>query len=384
MRLIHDKTGVIRDVSDFAERKKLLAVGWKEVAPVRVGSNFKIAAARRFKDAEMAQFARSLSITLEGEHLSKVRVLEDYAELLEGLQRKELLDAAAKIARGYTMHKALCETSLFSKDFLLFLGLGEKTNIAPVLERLASFYEAKVAMSGKLGPALYYFVFMISACYFAFVGIYAIAIPQVKAAMSDAGSVGVVQVIFQVSDLFAATWWLWIIAYAGICVALAIESSRNIALNLLASRWKLLGRYMHAQKVYRFYSGVALLVDTGTLMQNTLLPLGETFGGTWQRQFKKAHELCSSGAKFSSSLQTTQLGRRATGLMAVAEESGQVERLLNHFSRMYGNESSSMSTELSTKLSLVMTIIMLAFVGLIAFSFLVPMGAFVAAQANRL
>lgn len=291
----------------------------------------------RVRPADVTALTRELATLLNaGIPLDTgLRVLERHA------QGPALKTALARIhdsvQSGRRLSASLAEhDSLFDSLYINLIKAGEASgSLADVLERLADHRERTDAFRASVVSALTYPVALAGVSVLSLLVLVAFVIPRFIPLFEDAGAPlpALTQAVFGIASFMKTAWWaLLATAAVGASAAkrwlAAAQNRREFDRRLLAA--PVLGELVQGTETVRFARTL------GTLLRNglpVLLALKLTQGVQRNRHVAAAigaaADAVRSGARLSPALAAAQaLPNLAIELMAIGEESGQLESML--------------------------------------------------------
>ncbi len=191
------------------------------------------------------------------------------AKLLNGLR--------AQVSAGESLAAALSRhPRTFSPLYRGLVSAGAETGrLADVLQRLADYLEARLALRQKFTVALIYPALVTLVAFAVIAVLLVYVVPQVVAVYQQSRQTlpWLTQALIATSGFFRATGWIWLVVIAGGVVAFGI-ADRQAAFR---RRWQAavlrspgIGRLVRSLETARFASTLAILVGSGAPLLRSL------------------------------------------------------------------------------------------------------------------
>ena len=336
---------------------------------------------RRISSYEQGQVTRQLS-TLLNAGLNIEQSLAATAEQIEKNELREmLLNIRADVMAGNALSHAMGNyPDVFSEVYCAILTAGEQSGeLAKILDRLASYIESRNQLTQKVIAAFVYPALVTITAILVVGGLLIYVVPQVVTVFQQSKQslpFLTVAMIF-VSDFLRATW-IYIIVAITTGVYLFNKSLKN---NELRSKFHLrllkvpvLGGLILSVNTARFAKTLSILVGSGVPIISALnaaskatpfLPMREAIQG--------AIKSVKDGGALSRSLKTSKLFPPIfIHLIANAEETGSLDKMLDSAATQQENEVNNKITILTSVLEPALIILMGVIVMAIVLAVMLP------------
>jgi len=386
----HQRKGFVDAPGIAAARQKLRE---ENVYPVEINQAadrkeaslagvFKINIWERVSANDVSMFTRQLS-TLLGAGMPLVPSL---SILMKQAKNPLLKKSLAQIREQVNEGKSLTESmsgfpQIFPPFYLNMVRAGEASGtINLVLERLADFSENQQTLMNKIRSALAYpliMLFMGSAVLFLLM---TFVVPKITGIFSDMHqTLPVITIIMiTISNFLKSFWWLILILLAAAIAAFKYMTTGTEAGKRMWDNAKLKipvwGQVNRKIAIARFSRTLATLLQSGVpllaameIVRNVVnnILIGEAI--------RKAGKDVEEGKGLSGPL--TQSGifpPLVTEMIAVGEQSGSLENMLNRIATAYETEAQADIMVMTSLLEPAMIIVMALLVAFIVFSILLP------------
>ena len=320
--------------------------------------------------------------TLIGAGIPLVNALASLVEQSANPALKRVLGSIRdSVNEGSTLTLALAQhPKLFSNIYINMVRSGEASgSLEVVLERLADFGENQKALHAKFKTALIYPIFM------AFIGtgilifLMSYIVPNITQVFIDMERVLPLptRVLILVSDLLKNYWWLGVLLCAALVVMGRIFLARPVGKKIgdnLKLNFPIIGPVNRKIVLARFASTLGSLLSSGvpliTSMQIVSSLVNNSLVGD---DIDKAIDKIKKGRSINSSLESSSwFPPLFLQMIAVGEQSGQLEAMLEKISKAYSREVESAVMGLTALIEPIMISAMGAAVGFVVLSILLP------------
>jgi general secretion pathway protein F len=336
---------------------------------------------RRVKPVELSAVTRQLA-TLMGAGISLVSSLEALiAQITNPLLKKILAHIKESVNEGNSLAFALSQhPRQFSQVYINMVRAGEASgSLDLVLERLADFSENQEALKGRLKAAMVYPVIMTIIGALALMLLVTFVVPKfvdVFSHMERALPLPTLMVI-GASDFLKSFWWVIILLF--IFAIIAARRFKNTSRGgYIWDRIKLnapvLGMINIKMAMARFGRTLGSLTQSGVPLMSALQIVRNIVNN---RLIADDIDVAMDEVREGKSLATPLAKSKwfppvVIQMINVAEQSGNMEDMLNKIADIYEQEVESQVSAMTSMLEPVMILIMAVVVGFIAFSILLP------------
>lgn len=309
-----------------------------------------------------------------------LQVLENQTE------NRRLQRIIAKMAADIQAGTGLAETfkkhpGVFSYLYCSMIEAGEKSgSLVEVLDRLVYIIEHEARVKADIKAALRYPMFVAIFLFVAFVVLLTVVIPKFISIFTKAGiALPLPTRICMGLYLFVAHHWIPIIlTVVGIAVALAAyvkTPGGRFARDALMLRLPIIGNVFQKAAMSRFGSIFSILQSSGVSVLESMDVLSGTIGNAAiSRQLARIRNLMAEGRGISAPLKSSKyFTPMVIHMVAVGEESGNLDELLREMSVHYDAEVEFAMKKLSDSIGPILTIALAAVVGFFALAIFLPM-----------
>ncbi|MCM8782742.1 MAG: type II secretion system F family protein [Candidatus Omnitrophica bacterium] len=335
----------------------------------------------KVRSSDLALFTRQLADLLE----AGITILNALAILSKQTENKRLLKVIADIhdyiKTGNSFTAALGRhPSVFSKLYVSMVRSGEVSGtLESVLKRLSDFLEEEEEFKTKVQAALAYPILMAVVGIATGLVLLTFVMPRVVGIFEDMGqSLPFITVLLLAASKFIRGYW-YIMAALVIFLFFVIRQLNNTPegksfFDRLRNRIPILGPFLKKVDIARFTRTLGTLLNNGvTILASLEIVTDIVSSELAKKDLKEAFNKVRDGSPLASAL----AGGRyfplfVTNMIAVGEESGQVERNLLKIADAYERETDKMIKIISSLIEPFMILIMGGIVGFIVISILLP------------
>ena len=359
------------EVKETSSRPKNLTA-----APVTVTTLFK-----RIKSGEVSVTTRQLSILL-GAGVTLVSSLEALiSQITNPLLKKIMAQIKESVNEGNSLAFSLSQhPKVFSEVYINMVRAGEASGALDlVLDRLAEFSERQQALRGRFRAALAYPVFMFVIGTLILFFLITFIVPNITKIFSDMHQTLPLPTMMLIgaSQFLKSFWWLVLIILAGV-ITLAKQFKKtprgNYIWDEIKIRVPILGPINIKMAMARFGRTLGSLLQSGVPLLSSLQIVRNIVNNAIIADvIDKAMDEIESGKSLANPLgQSRWVPPVVIQMIAVGEQSGELESMLNKIADIYEGEVESQIMAMTSMLEPVMILIMGVFVGFIVISILLP------------
>ncbi len=330
---------------------------------------------------EITIFTRQLSDLLEA-GITIIKALGILERQVDNEYLKEIIsDVRNHCLDGNSLSQGLARhPEMFSELFVSMVRSGEAAGaLENILKRLADFNQKQLEMRNKIRSALAYPLLMAIVGTITICVLLTFVIPKMAAMFGDLGqNLPLPTLILIGVSNFTKTWW-WLILTAIILACLAARGFYgSTAGKLLIDRFKLslglIGGLVKKTELARFSRTLATLLDNGVAMLDSLKITADTVNNSFIKEaIEKISLEVKEGKSLSEAFSKSQLMPEfLVSMVAVGEESGQVENSLFKVAESYERDTDSAIKTMMSLLEPVLILVLGLVVGFIVISMLLP------------
>ncbi|WP_049723794.1 type II secretion system F family protein [Gilvimarinus polysaccharolyticus] len=293
-----------------------------------------------------------------------------------------LNDVADRLETGLELSVAMrSHPKVFSPLFISLVSVGENSGrLDLTFMQLAEYMERDLLTSRNIRQALRYPTFVIIALVLAMAVINIKVIPAFAGMFSKFGAQLPLptRILIGVSDFFVAYWPLMLIAAIGSAIAVWHYVKTPAGAKLWGKKklsLPIIGDVIERASMARYSRSFALMLDAGMPLSTALDLCGKVIDNAYLAE--KIYNIRSGVERGETLYQTHLMSGMFTPLVlqmiAVGEESGQVDTLLAEVAGFYEREVDYDVKKLSDKIEPLLIVIMAGFVLILALGIFLPM-----------
>lgn len=359
-----------------------------EIQPARekkspaLSSALQIGFFQKVSAKEISVFTRQLS-TLLG---AGIPLVPSFSVLLAQTKNPLLQKILAQIRADLNEGKSLTSSmenfpQVFPPFYINMVKAGEASGtINLVLERLADFSESQQALMNKIRSALAYPLVMLLVGSLVILLLMTFVVPRITDIFADMKQTLPLMtiILIAVSHFLKSFWWLLVLVIAAGVIGFrymttSTESGRRFW-DLVRLRAPVLGAVNLKIAIARFSRTLATLLQSGVPLLSAMEIVRNVVNNT------TIGEMIAGAARDVEEGQTLAAPLAASGLfppmvtemIAVGEQSGSLEKMLNRIAVSYETEAQSDILVMTSLLEPIMILVMGLIVGFIVFSILLP------------
>lgn len=382
--------GIIDADNPFAARSKLRN---SQLFPVKIKeSSSKIKAQttgstsvstlfKRIRASEISSMTRQMA-TLMGAGITLVASLDLLiTQEVNPLLKKILAQIKESVNEGNSLASSLSQHSkYFSQIYINMVTAGEASgSLDLVLERLAEFAENQEALKGKVVAAMVYPVIMLFIGVLALLTLVTFVVPKFTAVLEELEKALPLptQIVIGASDFLKSYWWLVIIIIMSI-VFLFKYAKKTEKYARMWDKFKLrapvFGPVINKMIIARFARTLGSLLQNGVTLISALQIVRNVVNNIIIAEvIDNAIDQIKEGISLSEPLSKSRnIPPVVVQMVAVGEQSGEMEKMLNKVADIYEQEVESQVATMTSLLEPFMLLMMAVIVGFIAISILLP------------
>ena len=331
---------------------------------------------------QVAVFSKQLATLIN----AGVPLVQSLAILQRQLDNKAFETVIKKVRgeveSGLPLSEALQQhPKIFGRLFINLVRAGETSGtLDTVLERIADFQEKQLALQGKIKSALTYptvvLIFAIGITYFLLTTI----VPQFAGILTqlNAPLPFITRMLMAVSD-FLKNSGLMIFLFVGVLVFAYRWYYRTpggrYAIDDIKLRIPVFGNLIQKSAISSFARTFGLLVSSGVnIIESLEITKGTADNAIVEETIENAKNVVISGDQMSSSLATSKVfPPMVVSMVAIGEETGSLDNMLNKVADFYDREVDEAVESLTAAIEPMMIVFLGGIVGLIVAGMFLPM-----------
>jgi len=296
--------------------------------------------------------------------------------------KKTTVAMSQDVSEGASLYDAFRKhPRIFSPLFCSMVRAGEASGALPeVLERLIYIMEHEHRMKTDIRSALQYPVIVISFLVLAFFVLLTYVIPKFSVIFPRAGlELPLLTRICIIMYNFLLNYWVLILAVTIVSViafAYYVRTPKGrLNRDALLLKFPLIGPLFNKAAMSRFASIFSILQSSGVaVLESMQILTGTINNAAIGREFRKITERLEEGRGISVPLrQSKYFTPIVINMVAIGEESGNLEEMLNDVSSHYDDELAYAMKRLTDAIGPIMTIGLAAVIGFFALAIYMPM-----------
>jgi len=315
--------------------------------------------------------------------LSILKVLEILEHQTQNLRLKKALnDMMVEIKEGLSLNEAFREhRDIFSPLYISMVEAGEFSGTLPdILERLVYILEHEQKVRADIKSALQYPITVIAALVVAFFVLLTFVIPKFVGIFQKAGLDLPLPTLICL-HMYQFLQQYWYLLFGGCALGILAfgywvkTEQGEYVRDALILRIPLVGVLFVKAAMSRFASIFAILQASGLTILNSLEILSGTIGNAAiSREFSNLRNRVQEGKGISSPLKSSRyFPPMVVDMVAVGEESGELEEMLRVIAGHYDDEVEYAVKGLSDAIGPVLVVSLAAVVGFFAMAIFLPM-----------
>jgi len=337
---------------------------------------------RRVKSNDLMIFTRQFATLLA----SQVPLSDSLANLYRQTQAPTLKEIIAEISNdvdaGFSLSQALeRHVSTFSEFYVNMVKSAEVTGrLSEVLNFLADYLEKQAALVAKIKNALIYPAIVVVLFIVVVIIMVSVVLPQITPIFAEAQIKlpFFTQVLLTVGT-FIAKWWWGLGIIFGILLLLLIDYSQTkegkVVFDEISLRLPVMGPLFQKLYVARFSESTRMLIKGGLTIPQAIEISSHTIGNAVYRdRLHEASNMIRKGDLLSKTLEgMPEFPPLVSQLIAVGEQTGRLEQLLEKVTDFYTREVDDMVNNLVTLIQPILMVVIGVMVALLFASILLPL-----------
>jgi len=336
---------------------------------------------RRVSPADLSLFTRQLA-SLFSAGLNVARCLDTLIEHSENVVMRTTLEQVRQgVQGGSSLWEAMSEhPRVFSELYVNLVRAGEHSGqLGKVLERLADSLETQQEYQSRIQGALAYPILLIVAGLSAVTFILIFLVPRFAKIFAGLNKElpAPTKILLAIQGFLTQYGWLVLLVGTGLFFALKAwdrTTEGGLVLDRLRMRVWVMGNIIHKEAVARFCRTMATLVQGGVPIL-TSFDVAERAVGN--RVLRQAIEQVKSAVREGESLaeplrRSGVFPSLVTNMIAVGEETGNLDEMLNRVADAYDAEVSNRMRKMISLVEPGVILFMGAIIGTIVLSMLLP------------
>ena len=305
-------------------------------------------ASGKVSDKDITLFSRQLATMVK----SGVPLLQSFDIVGKGTNNpalaKLLFDIKADVETGSNLATAFRKYPLyFDALFCNLVEAGEQAGILDsLLDRLATYKEKIQAIKAKIKGALFYPISIVIVAFVITAVIMIFVVPAFKEVFASFGGnlPAPTLVVVAISDFFVANWLYIFGVTGGAIYGIGQAYKRSRALQIAVDKYSLkvpvFGDLIRKSAIARWTRTLSTMFAAGVPLVEALDSVGGASGNyVYQTATKQIQNEVSTGSSLTSSMQSADVfPAMVTQMVAIGEESGQLDSMLGKVADFFEQE----------------------------------------------
>lgn len=330
----------------------------------------------------LAIFCRQFA-TMNQAGIPILQCLQILTKQTEDSQMQEVLsDVSAEIEKGSGLSEAFRKhREQIPNIFISMIAAGELGGtMDQTMDQLAVTFEKEHALSSKIRSAMTYPMMILSIAVIAVIALLIFVVPTFVAIFQEAGAALPLptRILLALSNAMIHYWWiilpLFIVIPVGIQQTLRTRPGRR-AMDRILMRLPIVGPMITKNVVARFSRNLSTMLKSGIPLVQALETVEEIVGNTVAAEdIARARASIREGDLMSPVLASSKFFPPMTvSMIAVGEESGALDVLLEKLAVFYEQEVEAMVASLASTIEPLMILGVGLMIGFIAISIYMPL-----------
>lgn len=326
------------EIFRYAQVNKIRIVDYKEKR--------SIINKKKLKDKDLKIFSSQMSILLEsGCEISKILIIMINQS---NTKLKKILNQILKsIERGNSITESFESTDIFPKFYTSMIKAGEISgNLDDVMEKLANYYNKENKLKSKIISILIYPIILLITMVVSFLFILIFLIPNFQGIYADNNlSTPLLTKILIFLSIMVRNNLLLIMLLSSAILIPSVKFGRtnkkiNKFLNKLKFNLPMIKTYSTLIMVNKFIKALFILISSGVQIVDSIDISSQVVSNDYIcEKISRSNESIKKGNSISESLKIVdEFPNLLLSMIAIGEESGKLDNVLNTLSEYYDNE----------------------------------------------
>jgi len=269
----------------------------------------------------------------------------------------------------------------FSDLYVNMVRAGEASgNLDEILSRLAEYLQKQASLRGKLTAAMTYPAVMVVVGFGVVVFLMSYVVPRITQILSKKGDAlpAPTEILMTISSLFKQYWWMGLIGVVAAMVLLRVSITTEkgrLWFDTTILRVPVIGTLFQKSAISRFTVTLSTLLKSGLPALDSLNIVSKVVNNALlSRVITQVAERILEGADIATPIRKSKMFPPMVGYMiAVGEQSGELENILDRISETYEEEIDLAIQRLTALVEPVIIVVLAAVVGFIILAVLLPL-----------
>ncbi len=340
----HTVAGELVCQSEAIAKAKLRKQG---IIPQKFKQRKKKAGGKAIKPGDVAIFARQLT-TMMRAGVPMIQAFEIVGRGHENPRMQDLILALKTDVEGGTnLADALEKHPIYFDDlFVQLVRAGEQSGaLESLLDKIATYKEKNEALKGKIKKAMFYPIAVIVVAMIVSSILLIFVVPQFKEVFASFGAElpAFTQLVINMSEWLQANWYIALFLIVGIIYAFLEANKRSRKFHKFLDRailkFPIVGPILVQATIARFANTMATMFAAGVPLVEAMDSVAGASGNViYEEAIKQMKNDISAGTQLQTSMRTHGTGlfpNMVIQMVAIGEESGQLDNMLNKVAEFY-------------------------------------------------
>jgi type IV pilus assembly protein PilC len=329
---------------------------------------------------ELSVMCRQFSAMLNA-GISVVKCLDVLCQQTSNAKVKNILEAVMQdVRKGFSLHQAMSNQGQAFPFYLVSsIESGEESGtLDSVMKRMSDYFEKQYKTAAKIRSALTYPIILAILCVIVVFAMLTFVVPKFLAMYSSQGDLpGPTKVLIGISDFMVDYWWVVVFAIAGVIALIFLlkkAPSTRTAWDTGMLKMPVIGKMRKTVLTAKFAHTLSTLTSSGISMLVALEVVSRVIGN-WciTSCISVIIDDLKKGVSLSQSLRKFDVfPPMFKSMVAVGEESGQIDDLLEKTASYYDDEADIAIQRMVSMVEPLMIVVMAVVIGFIVIAMIMP------------
>ena len=328
--------------------------------------NMKVGSSK-LKTRDLMIICRQMA-SLLGSGITVIRSLDMLYQQLENKNAKEVVgNIYESIQTGKTLSEAFRDQEKALPTIMIsMISAGEESGrLDEVMGSLALHFEKENKLKNKVAAAMVYPVILAVLTFGITITLMTLVVPQFAKTLTELGSElpAITQIVLNISNSIVDYWYIYLLIFTVIVVSIAIfirSPKGGMFWDQLKLKIPILKKSVKMTAAARFTRTMSTLLRSGVNILESLEITSKTLGNRYlQTRLYNARNDIRKGLSLSRSIRNIQeLPNMICAMVAIGEESGTLDTILNRAADFFEEEADAATAKLTAAMEPIMIIIM--------------------------
>lgn len=329
---------------------------------------------------DLSVFCRQFSAMLNA-GIGVVKCLDVLSQQANSMSLKTVLEAVmSDVRKGSSLHQAMSnQGSAFPFYLISSIESGEESGtLDSVMKRMSDYFEKQYKTRAKISGALTYPIILAVLSVCVVVGMLTFVVPKFLAMYSDQSTLPApTKLLLAMSDFMMRDWWLVALVVGGVAGLIYLIKkmpSTRTSWDMAMLKMPIIGKMRRTLLTGKFAHTLSTLTSSGISMLVSLEVVARVIGN-WaiSSSINIMTDDLKKGLSLSQSLRKFDIfPPMFKSMVAVGEESGQIDDLLEKTAAFYDDEADIALQKMVSMIEPLMIVLMAGIIGFIVIAMIMP------------